>query len=78
MKAHFKIKKTRLFFVGFLVIIVKSTANNSSCKFKSNYFSEFDLNPVAKIDGSLYTTEELTFRRMFRFNLCEPDDGTMN
>ena len=53
--------KVHLLLVSFLVINVNGTANNSSCKFKSSYFVEFDLNPVAKIDGSLYSTEELTF-----------------
>ena len=59
-----------------MTFFVSSAAENSQCKFKSDYFSEFDLNPVAKTDGSVYATDGLTFRQLFEFNVCETIDGT--
>ena len=44
------------------------------CKFKSDYFSDFDLTPLTRPteDGSLpYTTENIAFLRDFQFNFCE-------
>ena len=39
--------------------------NSSTCAFKSKYFSEFDLNPLTKNDGTLYTTDQVAFKRRF-------------
>ena len=54
---------------------ILAQADQDRCKFKSEYFSEFDLNPASKIDGEAYNTDDVAKNRDFEFNFCEPLDG---
>ena len=36
----------------------KEDGTDDPCKFMSDYFSEFDLNPLTKLDGTGYTNQE--------------------
>ena len=40
------------------------------CKFKSDYFTEFDINPLTKLNGEIYSFTDIN--RKFEFNICEP------
>lgn len=50
----------------------KEQIPDNPCKFKSQYFTEFDLTTLTKPKGeALYTTSELSFENLFTFNFCE-------
>ena len=60
------------------VVFEEENGVKDLCKFKSDYFSEFDLNPLTKPDGSYYSNGNLDDNlRLIEFNICEPivDNG---
>ena len=49
---------------------VKFTDENDPCKFKSDYFSEFDLNQLTKPDDQFYSNVDTAYLKQIKFNLC--------
>ena len=70
-KMKLKISQFLLHITILLGLANADDRSNEECKFKSQYFAEFDLTPLTKTDGNLYTTEEMTFVKLFEFNFCE-------
>ena len=52
--------------------VIKFTEEGDQCKFKADYFSEFDINPLTKCDtDDFYTSgEDPVFSNTFEFNVC--------
>ena len=53
-------------------ILASMTTATMECSFKINYFSEFDLENLQKLDSLPYSTKEVAFLRDFEFSFCEP------
>ena len=49
---------------------VGEDGETDQCKFKSDYFTEFDINPLTKLNGEIYSFSDIN--RNFEFNICEP------
>lgn len=60
------------------VLVSSGASADTVCKFKKKWFSEFDLTTLTKDPPAEYTTEGISFQRLFSFNFCEYLENTQS